>query len=458
MKVEQKENTKLIDELKINDSKRAIEFDKTPEEPRVALEELVKLAEKAVEPLIELLQDRSKYSCLYAIRILGEIGDIRAVEPILGVLASEEFNNNFQSTDEHDQPIIALHTIGLPSLEPTLQFLKTEIEKGNEFRISDALEILAGINDEKSFSALVEMLFHDDPRYETEVVRETAVELLGKYGDTRAVEHLAKLLDDEGAREDAAQSIRRLISVKEYREIIDPYASKYLNSQREEISAALRDLQYAHEYSYEFEGDDADELNFLAQEFRIGTNMEKLLSSATKIAAFEHLTSEKDEERLEAITWGMDRKRWKLEEKHEEEKTIIDGYIPGPVHKKETKSYKGIAPESFGDDHPRLSILRSSIVDWLKNQGFRVVKKDNHMYARKGSKKAREGCYIHVGKDEDGHRRTWGKVVLMIWGEGWTTEETDSFAESIWQHIHAQIENLVSNKKVQIQILETQTS
>jgi len=157
------------------------------------MDALVKIGEAAVEPLLELLKDTSRYSCLYAIKVLGEIRDPRAVQPIIEAFSSREFIDELG--DEYEQPKLALQKIGLPALEPTLAYLQEMKEKDDELGMCTALEILAGIKDEKSFMALVDMLSHPNDE-----VQATAVILLGEYGDKRAVEHLKKLLEDIDAR------------------------------------------------------------------------------------------------------------------------------------------------------------------------------------------------------------------------------------------------------------------
>lgn len=48
---------------------------------------LVKIGETAVEPLLELLKDTSRYSCIYAIKVLEEIRDSKAVQLIIEALS-----------------------------------------------------------------------------------------------------------------------------------------------------------------------------------------------------------------------------------------------------------------------------------------------------------------------------------------------------------------------------------
>jgi len=101
---------KLIKELKVNDGKKASDYEEPPREPEEAMDALVKIGEAAVEPLLELLKDTSRYSCLYAIKVLGEIRDPRAVQPIFEAFSSREFIDELG--DEYEQPKLALQKIG----------------------------------------------------------------------------------------------------------------------------------------------------------------------------------------------------------------------------------------------------------------------------------------------------------------------------------------------------------
>ena len=446
---------KLIDELKVNDSKPAGEYDVYLKEPKAAMEELVKLGEVAVEPLIALLENHSKYSCLYAINILGEIRDPKAVQPILGVLSSDEFHDNFEMDNESDQPIIALHKIGMPALEPTLQYLKTELENIFEPGICIALKILAGVKDEKSFSALVEMLYYHSEELEFAIVQPTAISLLGEYGDRRAVEHLMKLLENKDTREYAINSIRKLASTQEYRKIIAPYTPEHLDEFREKIELSLRELEYAHEYPLIFEGDNSDQVNFFSEEYKIGTNTYELLNTVIDLALYEGVISDEEHKRLGDIATRLRRRLWKLEDKYKEEKDIIARarwYIPGKVVTEEIRTYKGLASETPLSDYSKLEKLRSATWEWLKTQNFRVLKRYDSFYARKGRKNKRKGCSIYIRKE--GQRRIWGIVHLILWGEGWTTNQALKFNKSFWQHTYNIVAELVDKKKLQIETLK----
>lgn len=445
---------KLIDELKINDAIKAEDYENLPEVPKQAIEELIKIGRDAVEPLMALLKDKTRMSCFYSLKALAEIKDPQAVKPILDVIFSKEYDEIFQFQEEHDQPILALQKIGLPTLEPTLRYIrehaykeKLDIEELNA--ITNAFTVLEGIKHEKSLAMLTDMLSH--PYTE---VREQAVESLGKYGDRRAVDHLKKLLEDEEWVDYTLGSIRKLVPFKDYQKIVDPYAPKYIEEQREKINRSLRELENAHEYPPNFEGDDAEEFKAIARELKLLENVESILSDALALAECEGVISEKEYWQSRKIASKLWRIRWKLESENEEEKTIIEGYIPGPVLTKETRSYRGLTTVSWTAEHPRLEILRSTILNWLKKQHFRIIRKYSSIYARKGRPKKRKGFYAATAKDLDSSRRTWGIVSHMIWGEGWARDEAETFKSSFLELIDNTVKQLVDKKKYEMQIIE----
>ena len=447
MKEETLKIERLIRELKVNDEKEASDYEETPEEPKEAMNALVKIGEAAVEPLLELLKDTSRYSCLYAIKVLGEIRDPRAVQPIIEAFSSEGFGEAFELAEDYDQPKLALQKIGLLALEPTLAYLREMKESDDELGMCEALEILAGIKDEKSFRALVDMLSH--PHSE---VQATSIILLGEYGNKKAVEYLKKLLENIDARNSVADAIRKLVSAREYRKIIAPYPFADLDSYRREIDKCLSDIEYARKYPSRFEGDNAEEFNALSQECKIRDAVNKLLHEAIELAVYEAVISEDMYQQLDTTFWKL-REKWReFEREHEEEIAIINGYIPGVEKKVMTRSYKGLVRTSWGPN-PKLDGLRAKIWEWLKRQEFLVTKEYSHLWARKCAKGGRKGCYVAVVVDED-KPRTWGLVHLNLWGEGWTTREMKTFTTSFWQYIDKIATELVGKKRFQVRILE----
>jgi len=445
--------SKLIEALKINDEKRADEYEEEPDEPREAMDALVKVGKLAVEPLLELLKDTSKYSCLYAIKVLGEIRDPRAVQPIIEAFSSEDFREVFVETGDYDEPNFALQKIGLPALEPVLNYLEEKKKKADVEGMVFSLSVLAHFKDEKAFRALVNMLSYSDDE-----VQYFAIESLREYGDKRAVEYLKKLLGKIDAKDidaedllinvgkSAIDAIRKLAPTREYRNIIAPYALEYLKRSREEINKYLRHIESTHEYPLRFEGDDAEDLNAVAQEYKIGESMQNLLRRAAELAVYEAVISDDEYKQLETIFWKLFENQLEFKREHEEEIDIIKGYIPGPVLKEKKRSYKGLAPESTFAEHPKLDTLRTRIWERLKKQEFRVFRKHSNLFARKGAKNARKGCYVAVVKDDE-RPRTWGLVHLILWGEGWTEEEVEKFTEPFWQHVDRVVIELVGEKK-----------
>jgi len=438
----------LIDELKVNDEKEASEYERRPKEPREAIDELVKIGRPAVKPLLELLKNTSRYSCIYATKVLGEIGDSAAVQPIIDAFSSEAFVEAFAELTDYEEPVLALQRIGPPALGSTLIFLEKKRDEEDDIGIYQALRILAGIKAEKSFKALVDMLSHPDSEIQID-----AVESLGKYGDKRAVEHLKNLLENVDVRDYAAEAIRKLVSVQEYRNILAPYIPKRLESFSREISQNLRNLEYAHEYPRKFEGDQANEFNAIALEQKIQESVENLLDKTIELGVFEAVIPDALEKELNRKLWSIRGKWQRFKLKHEEEIDIINGRIPAEVVKEITRSYKGLASLGSWGPQPKLDELRTKIWEWLKKQKFLVTKEYSHLWARKGTKDSRKGCYVAVVKDDE-RGRTWGLVHLNLWGKGWSPKETETFTKSFWDCTERIVVQLVKKKKLQIQIVK----
>lgn len=197
-------------QLRVNDSIDPNEVDEDPPEPKEAMVELAKIGQPSVAPLIKVLENPSNYSCVYAITVLGEIGASEAAKPILDAFTSKDYINyrvTYRLKDFTSEVNEALHKIGLPALEPTLAFLKKKRDEKDTGGMLEAMGILVGIKNEKSFATLVDLL--NEEGMEKEYILADLVE----YGDPRAIEHLKRLVNqsqDEEERRDIFEAIRDL--------------------------------------------------------------------------------------------------------------------------------------------------------------------------------------------------------------------------------------------------------
>ena len=140
---------------------------------------------RAVEPLIVVLKD--ELVRITAIEALGAIGDPRAVEPLVAVLEDPEYYRR-------EAAARALGQIGDPrAIEPLVAAL------GNT---GPAAAVLAQLGDRRAVVPLVAAL-----RSKDRDVRKAAVEVLGVLCDARAVEPLIVALDEILLRRPAAKSL-----------------------------------------------------------------------------------------------------------------------------------------------------------------------------------------------------------------------------------------------------------
>jgi HEAT repeat protein len=136
---------------------------------------------RAVEPFIDALGLDYTYGVYheYIIEALGKIGDVRAVEPLIKALENEHFTIA-------DSAAEALAEIGEPAVEPLIQALK---DKNPDIRWG-ATQALGDLKDERAVEPLIQTLMKDKDLE----VQWTAAKALGKIGDKRAVEPLIQAL------------------------------------------------------------------------------------------------------------------------------------------------------------------------------------------------------------------------------------------------------------------------
>jgi HEAT repeat protein len=110
-------------------------------------DELARLGEQAVEPIILALKDESWEVRRGAAAALGEIGDVRAVEPLILALNDEYRNVNIKAEK-------ALVKIGEPAVEPLILALKDE--SGGVH--GGAVRVLGEIGDARAVEPLTQAL------------------------------------------------------------------------------------------------------------------------------------------------------------------------------------------------------------------------------------------------------------------------------------------------------------
>ena len=163
---------------------------------RAAAEALGEIGDpRAVEPLIGSLKDDRVH--LAAIKALDKINDRRAVEPLIGMLKS-------RGREASEAAAMTLGHLGDPrAIEPLVAAL------GNG---PAAAEALIQIGDARAVDPLIGKLLWKNQWPMFRDSREAAAELLGRFGDPRAVEPLIAALKDQDrdVRKAAAEALGRL--------------------------------------------------------------------------------------------------------------------------------------------------------------------------------------------------------------------------------------------------------
>lgn len=152
---------------------------------------------RAVEPLVAVLKDKDEYSSLRldAARALGQIGDTRAVEPLIVALKDQELGKRRSLVAR------ALGQIGdTRAVEPLIAVLEEDhggsYSGGDGTLLGEGAIALARIGDPRAVEPLITFLKdHNTSAYRRGVVARA----LGKFGDPCTVEPLIAALreDDE---------------------------------------------------------------------------------------------------------------------------------------------------------------------------------------------------------------------------------------------------------------------
>ena len=185
--------------------------------------EFTKIGKQAVEQLIQTLKDEDSQVRDGAAQALGEIGDKRAVEPLINVLKADK---NFYVRGGAANALGKLKDTG--AVEPLINALKAD---KNSYVRGGAANALGKLKDTRAVEPLINALKADEDSH----VRWGAANALGELKDTGAVEPLINALkadEDSEVRWVAAQALG---------EIGDPRAIGPLIQAQEALNQALQD-------------------------------------------------------------------------------------------------------------------------------------------------------------------------------------------------------------------------
>jgi len=155
-------------------------------------------ADEEIESLIQSLRSKKLFKTQTpwdTAKALGELGDARAVEPLIEALENKQILVRMEAAK-------ALGKIGnTRAVEPLIEALQS--------LPGTASEALARIGDPRAVEPIIEMLRHAHP-----LARVKVAEALGEIGDERALEPLAQALVDEkpNVREAAEDAIEKIKS------------------------------------------------------------------------------------------------------------------------------------------------------------------------------------------------------------------------------------------------------
>jgi HEAT repeat protein len=184
--------SELSNEINIEDLKIMLE-----DENRSVKERAFALAsdlgtEEVVDALIERLEEEAGYEFLfYVAKTLGQIGNSKAVEPLLQMLerlkVGINYPNNGNSDDGRSDFIEALGRIGdKEAVEPLITCL---LEDGYKFHRAEAAQALGRIGDKRAVDPLIKVL-----RKDNEIVKSGCIDALRRIKDKRAVKPMIDVL------------------------------------------------------------------------------------------------------------------------------------------------------------------------------------------------------------------------------------------------------------------------
>jgi HEAT repeat protein len=152
---------------------------------------------RAVDPLIKALNDNGAVP-VEAAMALGKIADPRAAEPLFkALIKADELDERVEEISQ------ALGNIASPQI---VEKLVKAMKKKNEITRGAAIIALGEIADPGTVELLIQTLNDKEP-----YVRCCAAEALGKIGDAKALDPLEKVLEDKHISEDIRITIEEAI-------------------------------------------------------------------------------------------------------------------------------------------------------------------------------------------------------------------------------------------------------
>jgi HEAT repeat protein len=171
-------------------------------------------ANQAVEALIAALKDEEAHLRIAAVHALGEIGDSRALEPLLEMLNSLEREE--ENVRETLRPKIqdSLAKIGIANVPALIKMIE---DQPPQVRI-DTISALGNLGDSRAVDSLINIVKAD----ENIIVRQAAAEALGMIGDPKALTPLEQIQKEEVnfmAKFFSRSMVRNLSSLKKIAEL-----------------------------------------------------------------------------------------------------------------------------------------------------------------------------------------------------------------------------------------------
>jgi HEAT repeat protein len=151
-------------------------------------QELVKLGETAVMPLIAMLSGDSEGIMWKAATILGEIGDKRAVKPLIALLLDD-------SKDECDRGNYVATALGkIGDTEAVDPLIELALKRDENTLTCMSIRALGNIGDDRAAEPLIGIL-EDESTVNLAHLRLETCWALGKLKDVRSTEPLIKILE-----------------------------------------------------------------------------------------------------------------------------------------------------------------------------------------------------------------------------------------------------------------------